>query len=67
MDVLIINGSPKGAKSNSLKLTEAFLQGMKETSTVHSETLTISKLDIKPCIGCFHCWKETPWKMLHFR
>ena len=62
MNVLIINGSPKGTKSNSLKLTEAFLQGMKETSTVHSETLTVSKLDIKPCIGCFHCWKETPGK-----
>ncbi|MFW6679961.1 NAD(P)H-dependent oxidoreductase [Lacrimispora sp. AGF001] len=62
MNVLIINGSPKGAKSNSLKLTEAFLQGMKETSTIQTETLTVSKLDIKPCIGCFQCWKKTPGK-----
>lgn len=60
MNVLIINGSPKGAKSNSMKLTEAFIEGMKETSPVHAETLTVSKLDIRPCIGCFGCWKATP-------
>nr|WP_314460956.1 NAD(P)H-dependent oxidoreductase [uncultured Clostridium sp.] len=62
MNVLIINGSPKGTKSNSLRLTEAFIEGMKETSPVHAETLTVSQLDIKPCAGCFRCWKDTPGK-----
>ena len=62
MNALIINGSPKGANSNSLKLAEAFVQGMEETSPVHTETLTVSQLDIKPCIGCFRCWRDTPGK-----
>lgn len=62
MNVLIINGSPRGTKSNSLKLTESFVQGMEESTSVHTETLTVSKLSIKPCLGCFHCWKETPGK-----
>ena len=30
MKILIINGSPKGEKSNSLQLTQAFVRGMKE-------------------------------------
>lgn len=62
MNILIVNGSPRGTKSNSLKLTEAFLHGIEEVSPVHTETLTISKLDIKPCIGCFRCWRDTPGK-----
>jgi len=28
MKILVINGSPKGDASNSLKLTKAFLEGM---------------------------------------
>lgn len=62
MNILIVNGSPRGAKSNSMKLTEAFMHGMEELSPVHTETLIVSQLDIKPCIGCFRCWKDTPGK-----
>lgn len=62
MNVLIVNGSPRGAKSNSMKLTEAFIHGMEEILTVHTDILTISQLNIKPCIGCFSCWKNTPGK-----
>lgn len=62
MNILIINGSPRGTKSNSLKLTESFVQGMEESTPVHTETLTVSQLSIKPCLGCFHCWRETPGK-----
>ncbi len=62
MNILIVNGSPRGAKSNSMKLTEAFIHGMEEILTIHTDILTISQLDIKPCIGCFSCWKNTPGK-----
>ena len=31
MKVLVINGSPKGRKSNTWKLTEQFLEGMRES------------------------------------
>lgn len=62
MNVLVINGSPKGAKSNTMKLTEAFIKGMETVSPIETERLTVSQLEIKPCLGCFHCWKNTPGK-----
>lgn len=62
MNILLINGSPKGARSNSLRLANAFINGMKsekegETSV---ERLELSKMNISPCRGCFACWKATP-------
>lgn len=67
MHVLIINGSPKGDKSNSLRLTHAFIEGLKkenETKQIQTEVeqLDVCKLDIKGCKGCFACWKATPGK-----
>ena len=66
MNILTINGSPKGERSNTWHLTSAFLEGMgahEENScglapTV--ESLDIGALDIKPCLGCFSCWSKTP-------
>lgn len=57
MKILIINGSPKGKKSNSLKLAEAFVRGC------GSQDVTVRHLtdyDIRPCRGCFACWTATP-------
>ncbi len=62
MNVLVLNGSPRGEKSNTMKLTSAFLEGLAETLPINQEILTVSKMNIKPCIGCFHCWKKTPGK-----
>lgn len=51
MNVLIINGSPKAEKSETLKIAREFVNGMgakaKEISTI--------KCDIKPCKGCYKC------------
>ena len=66
MNILAINGSPKGERSNTWRLTSAFLQGItaREESacgqTPAVETLHVAKLDIKPCLGCFSCWSKTP-------
>jgi len=66
MNILAINGSPKGERSNTWRLTSAFLQGIatREESacgqTPAIETLHVAKLDIKPCLGCFSCWSKTP-------
>lgn len=65
MNILIINGSPKGQKSNTYKLTKAFLTGMREGAETAGETLMfeellVSRLDIRPCLGCFSCWGKTP-------
>ncbi len=66
MNILVINGSPKGERSNTWRLTRAFLEGM----SVHEKTacrqapsieaLSVGNLDIKPCLGCFSCWSKTP-------
>ncbi|NMA17256.1 MAG: NAD(P)H dehydrogenase [Clostridiaceae bacterium] len=44
MNILVVNGSPKGAKSNTLRLTDAFLEGI--CSVEKDATPVISKLDI---------------------
>ena len=65
MKILIINGSPKGKRSNSLKLTNSFAEGYKITTEQRGEQadieeLDLSKLNIGACRGCFACWKNTP-------
>ena len=60
MNILVINGSPKGSRSNSRRLTDAFVKGVSSQTDSHTEQLTLSKLDIAPCKGCFACWKATP-------
>ena len=32
MKILVLNGSPKGTRSNSMRLTEAFLEGLQEAA-----------------------------------
>ena len=66
MNILAINGSPKGTRSNTWRLTSAFLDGIvaqeengrKQAPEI--EILSVSALDIKPCLGCFACWSKTP-------
>lgn len=60
MKVLVMNGSPRGEHSNTLRLTLAFLEGMKQNGSVETEILPVYQMDIKPCLGCFSCWKQTP-------
>lgn len=66
MKILAINGSPKGNRSNTWRLTSAFLEGItaKEESygaqVPEIEALNIGSLNIKPCLGCFSCWSKTP-------
>lgn len=61
MNILVINGSPKGGKSNTYRLTTAFLEGMKqEQQDICVKELSVSNMNIKPCTGCFSCWNKTP-------
>jgi len=59
MKILIINGSPRGNSSNSLKLTRAFVEGMGDNET---KEISVSRLNLSPCKGCFRCWSKTPGK-----
>lgn len=61
MKVLVINGSPKGERSNTWQLTQAFLVGMADGGqSLETRELAVNKLDIRPCLGCFSCWSKTP-------
>mgnify|MGYP003586696694 CR=1 FL=1 len=55
MRILIINGSPRGKNSSSLRLTMALAEGLRREGD-EVETVDISKLDIQGCRGCFGCW-----------
>ena len=59
MNVLVLNGSPKGEASNTMNLTRAFLKG---AGFSEAEVVDVSKLDINYCLGCFGCWAHTPGK-----
>ncbi len=63
MQILVINGSPKGEKSNSYQLTKAFLKGLKqEDAAAEIRERAVCRMDIRPCLGCFSCWNRTPGK-----
>lgn len=56
MKILILNGSPK-AKSDTMHLTNAFLDGIANRGEHQIEIINVIEKEIKPCLGCFACWK----------
>lgn len=66
MNILVLNGSPKGKRSNTYHLTCAFLEGVtqiaqeKGSAAPEIVELDVNRLDVKPCLGCFSCWNRTP-------
>lgn len=62
MRVLVLNGSPKGERSNTYRLTGAFLEGLRQVQQAEVEVLEVGKLHLLPCRGCFACWSKTPGK-----
>ena len=64
MNVLAINGSPRGANGNTDILVQAFLQGI-EKAGGKSETIYLHEKTIRYCTGCFACWTQTPGVCIH--
>lgn len=62
MNILVINGSPKGATSNTFRLVEGILEGANQVADIHVETLTVRDMNVKPCMGCMSCWGKTAGK-----
>ena len=67
MKILLINGSPKGKRSNSLKLAYSFIEGFKnectddeESKSISIDELHVASMEIAACKGCFACWQKTP-------
>ncbi len=57
--ILIINGSPHRTKSGTLKVTDAFVQGIEKAKECEVEILHLADLNIKTCAGCLSCWGRT--------
>ena len=56
MKILVLNGSPKGAKSDVMHITRAFLDGMEEEDEQFSiHVVNIIHKHIEYCTGCFAC------------
>ena len=49
MKVLVLNGSPKGERSNTYRLTGAFLDGLRQVQQAEVEVLEVGKLHLLPC------------------
>lgn len=56
MKIWVLNGSPK-AKSDTMHLTNAFLDGIANRGEHQIEIINVIEKEIKPCLGCFACWK----------
>ena len=58
MKILVLNGSPKGERSDTLHITRAFLAGMEEAGTNDVTTVHVNERNIAFCTGCFVCKKN---------
>jgi multimeric flavodoxin WrbA len=57
MKILGINGSPRGAKSTTLKLVDAVLEGAKEAGA-KTKLIDLCSLKIDYCDACGVCYKK---------
>ena len=55
MKILVLNGSPKRDASDTLCMTRAFLDGMKDTAPQDVHILHTVDCHIEYCTGCFAC------------
>ena len=63
MKVLVINGSPKEI-SDTMVLTSSFLKGLNKNNDFEIKIIHLIKKNIKPCLGCFKCWKNENGKCI---
>ena len=55
MKILVLNGSPKRAQSDTMHITRAFLDGMQEADVQEIQIIHVIDKHIEPCTGCFAC------------
>lgn len=65
MDILVLEGSPKGKNSRTLQLTKKFIEGVKAAkSDCTVKVIHLQDAKIEPCSGCMVCWKKTSGKCI---
>ncbi len=55
MKILVLNGSPKKERSDTLCVTRAFLDGMREAGEQQVHILDAIDQHVEYCTGCFAC------------
>ena len=58
MKILVLNGSPKRDKSDTMHITRAFLDGMKKVTLLDVHIIHTIDQHIEYCTGCFSCMKN---------
>ena len=58
MKILVLNGSPKRDKSDTMHITRAFLDGMNEVAENDVHTINVIDKHIEYCTGCFACMRN---------
>ena len=58
MKILVLNGSPKRDKSDTMHITRAFLEGMSEAACQEIHTIHVIDKHIEYCTGCFSCMRN---------
>ena len=58
MKISVFNGSPKREKSDTMHITRAFLEGMKEKDEQEIKQVNIIDRHIEYCKGCFSCMRN---------
>ena len=58
MKILVLNGSPKRERSDTMHITRAFLDGMRETTAQQVQTVHVIDRHIEYCTGCFACMRN---------
>lgn len=58
MKILVLNGSPKRERSDTLQITRAFLEGMQAAAPQDVCTIHVIDRHIEYCSGCFACMRN---------
>ncbi len=57
MKILVLNGSPKGEKSDTMCITRAFIEGMEEAGPQEVHVINAIEKHVEYCTGCFACMR----------
>ena len=58
MKILVLNGSPKRERSDTMCITRAFMDGMNEAAPQEVQTINVVDRHIEYCTGCFACMRN---------
>jgi putative NADPH-quinone reductase len=64
MNILAVNGSPRGKSGNTEQLLQAFLNGARSAGA-ETEVVYLKEIKINHCLGCLTCWTKTPGVCVH--